>query len=60
MGELVHVKAVWGCLIYIMNTPTDDNYEQQNQGFITGLKSYSVQTIYVTAENVLNCYCVIE
>jgi len=24
MGELVHVKAVWGCLIYIMNTPTDD------------------------------------
>jgi len=27
-------------------------YEQQNQGFMTGLKSYSVQTIYVTAVNV--------
>ena len=29
-------------------------YEQQNQGFMTGLESYSVQTIYVTAVNVLN------
>ena len=28
-------------------------YEQQNQGFMTGLESYSVQTIYVTAVNVL-------
>jgi len=24
MVELVHVRAVWGSLIYIMNTPTDD------------------------------------
>jgi len=28
-------------------------YEQQNQGFMTGLESYSVQTIYVTVVNVL-------
>jgi len=32
--------------------PTDD--EQRNQGFMPGLESYSVQTIYVTAVNVLN------
>jgi len=31
-------------------------YEQQNQGFMTGLASYSVQTIYVTAVNVLIVY----
>ena len=48
MGEW----AAWGCLIYIINTPTDD--EQQNQGFMTGLESYTVQTIYVTVVNVLN------
>src|SRR6218665_2645132 len=29
-------------------------YEQQNQGFLTGLESCSVQKIYVTAVNVLN------
>jgi len=29
-------------------------YEQQNQGFMTGLKSFSVQTIYFTAVNVLS------
>src|SRR6218665_1348930 len=28
--------------------------EQQNQGFMTGLESYSVQTIYVTVVNVLS------
>jgi len=31
-------------------------YEQQNQGFMTGLESYSIQTIYVTAVNVLLFY----
>ena len=31
-------------------------YEQQNQGFMTGLESYSVQTIYVTAVNVLRIF----
>jgi len=49
MGELVHVRAAWGCLIYIMNTPTDD----MNNIIMTGLKFYSVQAIYVTAVNVL-------
>jgi len=29
-------------------------YEQQNQGFMSGLESYSVQTIYVTVVNVLS------
>ena len=24
MCEWVHVRAVWGCLIYILITPTDD------------------------------------
>ena len=48
MGELIPIRAVWGCLIYIMNTPTDD----MNR-FMTGLKSFSVQTLYVTAVNVL-------
>ena len=52
MGEL----AVWGRLIYIMNTPTDDMNLQYNQGFMTVLKSYSVKTIFVTAVNVLNLW----
>jgi len=30
-------------------------YEQHNQGFMTGLKSYSIQTMFVTAANVLKC-----
>src|SRR6218665_3993722 len=44
-----------GCmgLSHIHNEYPYRRYEQQSQGFMTGLKSYSVQTIYVTAENVV-------
>jgi len=31
-------------------------YEQQNEGFMAGLKSFSIQTIYITAVNVLIPY----
>src|SRR6218665_1340842 len=40
-------------LSHMHNEYPYQQYEQQNQGFMTGLKSYSVQTIYVTAVNVL-------
>ena len=53
MGELVHVRAVWGCLGCIMNTPTDD-MNDGIKGSVTWLDSYSVQTIYVTAVNLMN------
>src|SRR6218665_1745484 len=45
-----------GCmgLSHIHNEYPYRRYEQQNQGFMTGLKSYSVQTMYVTAVNVLS------
>ena len=44
-----------GCmgLSHIHNEYPYRRYEQQNQGFLMGLESYSVQTIYVTAVNVL-------
>src|SRR6218665_2342747 len=44
-----------GCmgLSHIHNEYPYRQYEQQNQGFMTGLKSFSVQTIYATASNVL-------
>src|SRR6218665_1775745 len=44
-----------GCmgLSHIHNEYPYRRYEQQNQGFMTGLESYSVQTIYVTEVNVL-------
>src|SRR6218665_2965618 len=44
-----------GCmgLSHIHNEHPYRWYEQQNEGFMTGLKSFSVQTIYVTAVNVL-------
>jgi len=47
-----------GCmrLSHIHNEYPYRRYEEQNEGFMTGLKSYSVQTIYVTAENVLNMF----
>src|SRR6218665_3829520 len=50
MGELVRQ----GCmgLPHIHNEYPYRRYDQHNQGFMTGLKSYSVQTIYVTAVNV--------
>jgi len=38
---------------HILNEYPYRRYEQQNQGFMTGFKSYSVQTIYVTVVNVL-------
>jgi len=45
-----------GCmgLSHINNEYPYQQYEQQNQVFVTGLKSYRVQTIYVIAVNVLN------
>src|SRR6218665_3686658 len=44
-----------GCmgLSHIHNEYPYQRYEQQNQEFTTGLESHSVQTIYVTAVNVL-------
>src|SRR6218665_671119 len=44
-----------GCmgLSHIHNGYPYRQYEQQNQGFMTGLKSFSIQTIYFTAVNVL-------
>src|SRR6218665_577608 len=44
-----------GCMVlsHIHNKYPYRRYEQQNQGFMTGLKSYSVQTMYVTVVNVL-------
>src|SRR6218665_336167 len=45
-----------GCvgLSLIHNEYPYRRYEQHNQGFMTGLKSYSVQTMFVTAINVLS------
>jgi len=50
-----------GCmgLSHIHNEYPYRRYEQQNQVFVTGLESYSVQTIYVTEVNVLIVNCIV-
>ena len=40
-------------LSHIHNEYPYRQYEQHNQGFMTGLKSYSIQTMFVIAVNVL-------
>ena len=44
-------------LSHIHNEYPYRRYEQQNRGFMTGLMSYRVQTIYVTVVNELSFVC---
>ena len=49
-----YTSGLYGAVSYIMNTPTDDVNNRIKGSFLTWFKSYSIQTIYVTAVNVLS------